>query len=255
MTKTVDPVPAVVVDVGNSRVKWGRCLDGQVVRSVSLSADDPASWQEQVESWKLASPLYWAIAGVHPPRRDRLAEWLHQRGDRVLVVDAWQQLPVRVQVDSPEKVGIDRLLNAVAAKARLRPGLPAVVVDAGSAVTVDWLDETGAFCGGAILPGLRLMAQALRDHTALLPLVEVRRPLPPVPGPSTTAAIEAGVYWSVAGGIRALISQLASGAAVAPQIFLTGGDGPLLAPALDAGLVHWPHLTLEGIRLTAETLS
>jgi type III pantothenate kinase len=124
-------------------------------------------------------------------------------------------------------------------------------------VTVDWLDETGHFAGGAIFPGFRLMAQALHDHTALLPLIEVPGHVPALPGTSTTTALEAGVFWAVVGGIRALIDELAVRSAIPPQVFLTGGDAALVGPSLQhmAGPVTvWPHMTLEGIRLAAEAL-
>src|SRR5262249_13910305 len=161
--------------------------------------------------------------------------WLRQRGDTVWVLDSPQQLPLRVLLASPERVGIDRLLNAVAARSRVFRPAPIIIVDAGSAVTVDLVDETHAFRGGATFPGLRLMAQALHDHTALLPLVEMSKTNPPLPGTDTKAAIEAGVFWAVAGGIKALVRQLAaqarqltdpsrSGRPPAPPVlFLTGG--------------------------------
>jgi len=246
--------PALVADVGNSRIKWGRCLDGQVVDAVSLPPDDPQAWQRQIQLWNLAEANFWAIAGVHPQRRDRLAKWLRQRGEQVQVVSSWQQLPLRVLVERPECVGIDRLLNAVAASRRVRRGRAAVLVDAGSAVTVDWLDESSAFAGGAIFPGIQLMARALHDHTALLPLVKVERSTPSLPGTSTVAAIEAGVFWAAAGGIQALVARLATAANVTAELFLTGGDGPLLAKALDQDFHLWPNMTLEGIRIAAEAM-
>jgi type III pantothenate kinase len=246
--------PALVVDVGNSRIKWGRCQDGQIIDSVSLAADDPKAWQEQLGLWNIPGTVSWVLAGVHPQRRDRLAEWLRQRGDRVQILDDWQQLSLRVRVERPVWVGIDRLLNAVAASRRVRPGVPAVLVDAGSAVTVDWLDESGAFAGGAIFPGLRLMAQALHDYTALLPLVQVKQPAPPLPATSTPAAMEAGIFWAVAGGIQALIARLSSRAAEPAEVFLTGGDGLLLATVMHPDVRTWPNMTLEGIRIAAETM-
>ena len=247
-------IPALVVDVGNSRIKWGRCQDGRISESVSLPADDPKTWQEQLGLWNLASAIPWVVTGVHPQRRDRFAEWLRQRGDSVRILDDWQQLPLRVRVARPEWVGIDRLLNAVAASRRVRPGVPAVLVDAGSAVTVDWLDESGAFAGGAIFPGVRLMTQALHDYTALLPLVQIQQPAPPVPATSTPAAVEAGVFWAVVGGIQALSGRLGSRAPTPAEVFLTGGDAALLAPAMNQDVRIWPHMTLEGIRIAAETL-
>ena len=273
--------PDLVADVGNSRVKWGLCSRPPVRRHASLPPDDPAAWQSQLEAWNLTGPLAWAVSGVHPRRRDALAAWLRGRGDTVLLLEAGHQLPLKVLVEHPDRVGIDRLLNAVAANTRRRPGVAAVVVDAGSAVTVDWVDPAGAFTGGAIFPGLRLMAQALHDHTALLPLVEVRTSALALPGTSTGAAIEAGVFWAVVGGVGALIEQLERQAGVTSDVFLTGGDAPLLESALkqwavgsgqravtgesplpeipgdrsQCSLLLWPEMTLEGIRLAAEALS
>jgi type III pantothenate kinase len=246
--------PAVVVDVGNTRVKWGRCSVDSVAESVSLPADDPAAWQDQIDRWRLAGPLAWVVTGVHPQRRDRLAAWLRERGGAVHVLDSWQQLPLRIRVEHPEKAGIDRLLNAVAANHRRPPGVPAVVIDAGSAVTVDWLDETGSFGGGAIFPGLRLMARALHDYTALLPLIDVPAAAPPLPGLCTRGAMAAGVFWAAAGGIQALTRQLATRSPAAPVVFLTGGDAALLRPTLPDTVQVWPLMTLEGVRLTAEAL-
>jgi type III pantothenate kinase len=247
--------PSLVVDVGNSRIKWGLCQNG--MPHASLPPDDPAAWQRQLDDWQLIGPQQWAICGVHPLRRDRLIEWARQRGDTVWLLEGWRCLPLEVCLERPEWVGIDRLLDAVAAKDRLGKaaadrGRPAVIVDAGSAVTVDWLDETGAFAGGTIFPGLRLMAKSLHDYTALLPLIDVRHPAPPLPGPSTPAAMEAGMFWAVVGGIHALTNQMAAQASRAPVRFVTGGDAALLHPALGSDFILWPEMTLQGIRITAE---
>jgi type III pantothenate kinase len=128
------------------------------------------------------------------------------------------------------------------------------VVDAGTAVTVNWVDEGGAFRGGAILPGLRLMGRALYEHTFALPLVETWTATPAVPGGTTVAAIEAGVLYAVTGGVRALTQRLASTVLTAPALYLTGGDAPLLLAGLGDGWEHVPHLTLRGILRSAEAL-
>jgi type III pantothenate kinase len=243
----------LVVDVGNTRLKWGRCDGAAVADSVALPPDE-AAWDRQLGDWRLTGPLLWAIASVEPERRQRFAAWARGRGDTVRVIEDPRQLRLRVLVERPDWVGIDRLLDAVAANHRRQPGRPAVLIDAGSAVTVDWVDEEGAFRGGSIFPGLRLMALALHEHTALLPLVQVSQPRPEVPATSTPAAMVAGMYWAVVGGIRALAGEMAAGTA-APHLFLTGGDAPLLAPALAGpNLCVWPTMTLEGLRLAAESL-
>jgi type III pantothenate kinase len=248
--------PTVVADVGNSRIKWGWFTVEQFVDSASLPPDDPAAWQAQLGHWGLTDPVPWAVSGSHPPRRDRLVEWLRQRGDRVEVLADCGQLPLQARVAEPGRVGLDRLFNAVAANSRVQREASRIIIDAGTAVTVDWVDEEGAFRGGSIFPGMRLMGKALNDYTALLPLVEVRGANPELPGTSTVSAIEAGIYWAVAGGVKALVRQLAgrAGDARHPEVFLTGGDASLLAPVMDVGVHFWPHMTLEGIRLSAEAL-
>src|SRR6516164_7210133 len=222
--------PSIVADVGNSRIKWGWCKSS--IRSVSLPPDAPAEWNAQLQRWKLKGSLHWAVCSVHPDRSEALVKWVRRRGDAVWLLDDWRDLPLEVKLANPEAVGIDRLLDAVAVKAAVKPGIPAVIVDAGSAVTVDWLDESGAFCGGAIFPGLNLMAQSLHDYTALLPLVQVRPPIPPLPATNTPAAMQAGVFGAVVAGIETLTAQLAAHSPRTPSFYLTGGDSRRLIGSL-----------------------
>jgi type III pantothenate kinase len=264
----------LVADVGNSRIKWGVCaqVNGTptVIRRATLP-DEPAAWEaqkarwnEDIHLWKLGGAVAWVVAGVDPERCQRLRNWLAARGDQVVALENAAQLPLKVAVDQPDRVGLDRLLNAVAAKKELSPGQPAVLIDAGSAVTVDWLDEQHAFRGGAIFPGVRLMAKALHDYTALLPEVEVGPTVPPLPGTSTVPAMQAGAYWAVLGGVEAVTRRLARGAATPPHLFLTGGDAEWLVEALDENdappwldgftKTLWPEQTLQGILLSAEAL-
>src|SRR5437773_1251182 len=91
----------LVVDVGNTRIKWGLCRDKAVDQFVSLPPDDPAAWQTQIETWQLTGALQWAISGVHPQRRDRLADWLANRNDTVVLVSSPQQLPLQIAVPQP----------------------------------------------------------------------------------------------------------------------------------------------------------
>ena len=142
----------LVADIGNTRIKWGRCDAGRVVESAALAPDDPDAWRDQIAAWRLAGPLVWTLAGVHPARRDRLADWLRRRGDEVRVLDKHGQLPLKMNVEAPEQVGLDRLLNVLAARTLVPANTPALVVDAGSAITVNYLDETGAFGGARFSP-------------------------------------------------------------------------------------------------------
>jgi type III pantothenate kinase len=246
----VTPAPRLVVDIGNTRVKWGLCDAGAVVKSASLPPDEPAAWRKQLAKWRLTGPLVWAVSGVHPQRRDHLADWLLQRGDTVSVVISPKDLPLEVKLRHPGRVGIDRLLNAVAVNSRRTPQTSAIIIDAGSAITVDYVDEHGVFRGGAILPGLRLMAKSLHDYTALLPLVEIDADVP-VPATSTPEAMKAGIFAAAAGGIRFLIEKLTSNqvGGKSAQVFFAGGDGALLGRQVDPKACVWPLMTLEGLRI------
>jgi type III pantothenate kinase len=257
--------PHVVADVGNSRIKWGLCsADGLSIRATASLPEDPAAWQARLALWadctELAGAgggLLWVLASVRPQRCDLLRVWLESRGHRVLQLMRADQLPLATAVVAPDHVGIDRLLDAVAAKRRLAPGVPAILVDAGSAVTIDWLDERHIFCGGAIFPGLRLMAQSLHDYTALLPLVTVREPVPSFPAPDTIPAMETGIFHTVVGGIEKACRVLVEKSSVRPQLFLTGGDARLLLSGLKAPVpaVLWPDQTLAGILASVEAVS
>jgi type III pantothenate kinase len=113
------------------------------------------------------------------------------------------------------------------------------------------------FLGGAIFPGPRLMALALHQHTAMLPLVEMIGPRPAAPAPGTRAAIELGIHWAMVGGINGLIQEMGSRLTHDPRImdiFVTGGGSQAVANQLIGNTTQCPRLVLEGICLAAAAL-
>jgi type III pantothenate kinase len=236
----------IVVDVGNSRIKWGLCSTDQVWSIASLPLDDTDAWAGQWREWNVQPAQPWIVAGVQPARRDALVAWLRERSESVSVLILHAELPLAVDVEVPERVGIDRLLNAVAANRRRPDNVAAVLIDAGSAITVDYLDGKGVFKGGAIFPGFRLMAQALHDYTALLPAVPLDESAIP-PGTSTASAIQAGVLGAVVGGIERLVVDYQHRYPTAFEIYLTGGDAKVVAARLHRTVHLWPEMTLDGI--------
>jgi type III pantothenate kinase len=251
--------PDVVVDIGNTRMKWGLCRDGRVTDVLRLPLDDTAAWA--VELAKLPPPQSfarkWAVASVNPPALNHFVGWSNNH-DGTAVFERYTDLPICVSVDEPEKVGLDRLFGAVAAKSMVPPGTPAITVDVGTAVTVNLIDAEGVFQGGAIFPGPRLMARALHEHTAKLPHVDPTEPLKdPRPGKNTVTAIRLGIESALVGGIHALACFFADEGGVLPWLFITGGGHKLLdgyRPENFARMKIVPALTLEGIRIAAEAL-
>ena len=219
---------------------------------------------DQIEAWltdvsdDLAS---WCVASVNRPAATQLIEWLrgHRPSDRVALL-ATDDLPLSVRLPRPDMVGIDRLVDALAANRLRRPARAAAIVDVGSAITVDLVSADGVFQGGAILPGINMSARALHHFTDLLPLVDMSdlgTPPPPV-GIDTASAIRSGLYWGAVGAVRQLVEQLhqtATGASHSrPQVFLTGGAGATVADLLGGDARFVPNLTLSGIALAAARL-
>jgi type III pantothenate kinase len=240
----------IVADLGNSRVKWGRVdLDGRLASTVALPTHDPSTWAFAWDAWGLGEvETSWSIASVNPPLADRVARFLEGQG-------VWQirwhrsasDVPVRHDLEHPEKTGADRALAVVGALALRQGRGPGVVVSCGTAVTVERISTEGVWQGGAIVPGLGPMGKALHLMTAQLP--EVAPSHAPEPfGRSTIPAIEAGVFWGVVGAIRELVHRQADGFPSRPWLLWTGGDAPTFAPWItwpDTEIV--PHLVLEGL--------
>lgn len=272
-----DVIPVLAIDVGNSRIKAGlystrrlsldeslnfeeRCaLLPREHCSLTVPHDNPFPWEE-LSSWPEVErgKVHIAVmAGVRPQEmRNLAAEWPRSGFPRLQEVTDYRQLNLSLGVEFPERVGIDRLLNAVAANACRPPERPIVVVDSGTATTVDLISADGQFAGGAILPGLALGARALHHYTALLPLLTPEEiapaaQAPPVCGRNTRQAITSGLYWGQVGAVRELIARL--NPAPAPLVLCTGGDGRALARQLTSleEVRFIPHLPLVGLALVA----
>ena len=267
----------IAVDVGNSRIKLGRfeLLTGlslpEPVEVFDLPLADNRSGSfdaARLEAWcqeHVANGMAWRVASVHRPAAERLtsmvADWAARSHiDCPLQCLTYADVPLAIRVAEPPRVGIDRLLGALAADRLRWPDRPAVIIDLGTAITVDLLEADGSFSGGAILPGIAMAARALAEQTDALPDIGLDRlETPPVAvGKSTTSAIESGLYWGAVGAIRELLSQMSSGLAMPPDVFLTGGASSQVAERLttdsDRPVRHVPHLVLSGIALAAESL-
>ena len=257
--------PLIAVDIGNARIKCGLFRPGQSnalpepertlhLAGGALAADQLASWLEEIGEGQ----LWWWIGSVNRPSTTRLLDWLRARrpADPVTLLAAGD-LPLAGKVERPDMVGVDRLLDAVAANRLRAAKRPAVVIDVGTATTVDAVSVEGAFLGGAIVPGLQMSARAMHQFTELLPLIEFTELItpPPAVGTSTIAAMQSGLFWGAVGGIRELIEQFAKDFHRRPRVFLTGGAGPVVAELLGPDARYIPHLTLAGIAIAAASLA
>lgn len=248
----------LTVDLGNSRAKFGlfECIDDHV-RPLALSAVSPGPDHDlaaQLAVWVRPHSVEVCLAASsNPPMLDRLIEDWPDDLPAATAIRSARMVPVVLSVDQPDAVGLDRVLNAFAAT-RLHTGQNVIIVDSGTATTVDLVSAEGVFCGGTIFPGLRLSAHALHDYTARLPMIDMDAPnstAPEVPGRNTEAAIRAGLFWGQLGAIREIVSRLRQTCVDHPTVILTGGGSRLLRTHFDC-VQTIDALALHGLAMLAE---
>lgn len=248
----IEPRQLVAVDVGNSSIKLA-AAHGDVVHDHAIPHSSPR-WEQSVLDWALGifgeHPGAWRMASVRRSTANQLSDAIYQRSVQTQIqFVTHHHVPMPVVVDHPDRLGIDRLLSAFAASRRAP--MPAVVIDAGSAVTVDWVSASGEFCGGAILPGLGLQSRSLSTETEALPQLQWDDPRPfRVPARNTADAIRAGILVGLSAAIDELIDRYEANAEAAsnpPCVFLTGGDASTISSHLRHNHQVVPNLVCRGL--------
>ncbi|MFT5904570.1 MAG: type III pantothenate kinase [Cryomorphaceae bacterium] len=157
-------------------------------------------------------------------------------------------LGIGINYPIPSQIGADRLANSIAATALY--GSPCIVIDFGTAVTFDIIDDQ-KYQGGVIAPGLGAMTDYLANKTALLPKITLTEPESAI-GKSTEIAMDIGAVYGYRGLVREIITELSKELKSKPTVICTGGDGELITDGLPDLIHHYhPSITLEGIRIAA----
>jgi type III pantothenate kinase len=252
----------LAIDVGNTNVTTGLVRDGRLSAARRLATDGRATADElevvlrgilALDDTDLGEIASIALASVVPSLTAGVEAIARRRGVDLVVASAGT-VPIPIRVDRPSEVGADRLVNALAAQ-RLH-GTPAVVVDFGTATTLDCVAADGAYVGGAIAPGLELGLEALAARTAKLPRIELRTPDRAI-GRDTVAAMQSGTifgYQALAAGLLARVRhELADASGIAPRevrAILTGGlsAAPWASALEDVDSID-PDLTLKGLAI------
>lgn len=215
----------LTVDLGNSCVKVAVMSHGEPLHIERVAYDDLGRLQEIAVS---CGAQGCALSSVRAEDADVREMLLRQFGKNLLVVDNTLEFPLKIRYATPSTLGIDRICAAIGAWVMM-PGRDLVVVDAGTAVTVDVVSADGEFLGGDIAPGISLQLKSLHCHTGRLPMVDSRGELP-LWGKDTATAIRCGVMR----GLAALVASVAAsvGGEKRPVVVIDGGDAELLFPLL-----------------------
>jgi len=225
----------VAADVGNSSIKFiaGDMAGDRIATAKhchSLSAHELSTGTD-LNFPELTQPLAWFVSSVN----ENHAGQLRQLAERAGWVKSWhevhrQHIPLKIDLLEPDRVGIDRLLAAFAASRMFGMNRDTIVIDCGTALTIDFVDAKSVFRGGVIMAGPTTTLKALNSMTAALPdlaKVKLQRP-ESVLGRSTEQAMLAGAWYSGLGAIQQVveaITRLADGDDVA-VIGTGGGLGP-----------------------------
>ena len=227
----------LVIDAGNSVVKFATVARAGAKPRIMASVDTPKLTVARVRTICRQTRTRSAAASCVVPR---VATILCAGCPSVSLIGESSALNFRTDVDR-HTVGADRLANM--AEAARRFGKNVLVADFGTAATFDVLDGRGRFIGGAIAPGLRILATALSKQTALLPVIETTPPRTMI-GKNTRDALRAGLCGGYAGLVEHLLEQLGAGGR---RVVFTGGDAGAVARLVAGKVVVEPLWTLGGI--------
>lgn len=235
------------VDSGNTRTKWAVYSDERLLSHGFWHGDQPdfSSVPKNV--------LHWKLAGVHPHNLEASRMALELIGKKCELILSPASVGPLLDLENPEKVGIDRVASAWAAWLRMGSVRDCIVVDMGTATTINWIDRQGVFRGGAILPGVNTMLKSLSEGTKLLPRVDSKDFNSNIawPARNTSNAIMLGVMAAQIGAARQLLDRVK---AMVPDaaIFLTGGDSRFLKEEIEGEFIRVETLVLEGIARAGE---
>ena len=241
----------LLADVGNSRIKSVSYERGRFQARGRVTPHDQESWGElAARLWAdLPRPERVLIVNVAGDQAQReLAAWArrHWALEAEFVTSTPAACGIRNAYSEPERLGADRWVAMIAARALLGPQ-PCYVVDCGTAVTIDALAADGQHLGGVIVPGMRLMREALYRQTRLIPPEEGEARLF---GRSTREGVWGGALYAVASAVDGIIDRMS--VVHGPGIrLLTGGATPTILPCLQAAYRVEPRLLFIGLRVLA----
>jgi type III pantothenate kinase len=254
----------LTIDIGSTNITLGVFADGLLLHTFRLqsrrdqTSDEYACALPQLLALSALTPAQitqTSIASVVPALSPVLASAVRRAfRHEPFVVSADTDMGLVLAVDRPSEVGVDRIVNVAAAREQLRAAGDAasgvIVVDLGTATTLDCASPRGEFVGGVIVPGMRVSFDALIARTARLPDVELVAP-ERVLGKNTRDCLRSGIVHGHASLVEGLLAKLKAELGFVCRVFATGGLATVIAPLVPGVDVVDPDLTLRGLALVS----
>ncbi len=228
----------LVIDVGNSSAKIG-CFLENPAKNTYRRITHP----ELLAVAKELRPRHILISSVTGEAEKWQAE-LASMADTVLVLDHRLPLPFVNHYATPQTLGTDRLAGVAGAQA-LYPGQTSLIIDAGTCIKYEWLENGTHYRGGSISPGLRMRFEAMHTFTSRLPLVEPE-PAAPLTGKSTHEAMQSGVLYGMLAEMEGIIARYRK-LEPAANVILCGGDAHFFERQLKTPIFAVSELVLIGL--------
>ena len=253
----------LAIDVGNSNIVLGVFDETMLVQSWRLQTLRERTSDElgllvdglfahtRIDRVKVRGVI---LGSVVPPLTGTMRAMVQRYfGVNALIVEPGVNTVMPILYDNPAEVGADRIVNAVAAyeKYGKGKGRPIIIVDFGTATTLDAITANGEYLGGAICPGVQISADALFQRAARLPRIDVRKPAHVV-GRTTVGAMESGLFYGYVGMVEGLVRRMSDELGGNAVCVATGGLADVIAPETPLIQHVDPDLTLHGLRIVWE---
>ena len=242
----------LLIDSGNSFIKWAMTDDSSLVKSHRCASSSVTELSAAWEDYE--TPQRVIIANVAGQQTGRAIETIVAKlwGRKAeFVTSAASCCGLTNGYRDPAQLGVDRWLSIIAAYHLANAA--AIVVDCGTAVTIDLVKDDGLFAGGVILPGLNTALNSLQSATAVEFDANSFSDGISVTAQSTDMAVKSGVLLGLAGAIESMITQQSSLLGKTPALYITGGEAGRLIPYLQLTLDHQPDLVLQGLQIFSAT--
>lgn len=237
----------LIIDIGNNSAKYFIFAGNSIVLHGRRANDSLDFAQEYISQYAIDKVIVSSVVDI----KDEDIHFLNSICPKVVWFTSSTPTPIKLEYRTPHTLGTDRIA-ALAGAYSQAPGRDILVIDAGSAITIDFADTTGTFKGGNISPGVKMRLNALHKFTSRLPLVD-KEGETPVLGNNTETAIRSGVIRGICHEIEGYIDEIKTNH---PDVFvfLTGGDEKILINNIKSRIFADKFLIAKGLNMILENI-